>query len=98
MVSSLAEACIRNDSIQKVIIIGAGPAGLVSARHAIAKGYHVTIYEQNSELGGVWVYTDEIGRNKYGVNTHTAMYQGLRYVQCLNVIRLVEILDSIDNV
>lgn len=54
------------------------PAGLVSAKHSITQGHEVTVYEQGEELGGVWVYTDQIGRNKYGVNIHTAMYKGLR--------------------
>lgn len=54
------------------------PAGLVSAKHSITQGHAVTVYEQNEELGGVWVYTDQTGKNKYGVNVHTAMYKGLR--------------------
>lgn len=36
-------------------VIGAGPAGLVSVKQAIAHGHDVTVYEQNNELGGVWV-------------------------------------------
>lgn len=65
-------------SILNIAVIGAGPSGLVSARHSIADGHEVTVYEQQEELGGVWVYTDQIGKNKYGVDTHTAMYKGLR--------------------
>lgn len=68
-----------NDNIKSVAIIGAGPAGLVSGRHLVAKGFCVTIYEQNRELGGTWVYTDDFGKNEHGLNIHTAMYQGLRY-------------------
>lgn len=54
------------------------PAGLVTAKHSIAHGHEVTVFEQNEELGGVWVYTDQTGKNKYGVNIHSAMYKGLR--------------------
>lgn len=61
-----------------IAVIGAGPAGLVSAKHSIANGHNVTVFEQNKELGGVWVYTDETGKNEYGLNVHTAMYKGLR--------------------
>lgn len=68
-----------NEKIKSVGIIGAGPAGLVSARHLVAKGFCVTIYEQNRELGGTWVYTDQIGKNEHGLNIHSAMYQWLRY-------------------
>lgn len=68
-----------NDNLKHVAIIGAGPAGLVSARYLITNGFRITIYEQNRELGGAWVYTDQIGTNEYGLNIHSAMYQGLRY-------------------
>lgn len=61
-----------------VAVIGAGTAGLCSAKRSIEYGFNVTIYEQNDEIGGIWCYTDETGKNKYGVNIHTAMYQGLR--------------------
>lgn len=61
-----------------IAIIGAGPSGLVSAKQSIASGHNVTVFEQSEEIGGVWVYTDEVGKNKYGANVHTAMYKGLR--------------------
>lgn len=63
-----------------IAVVGAGPAGIVTAKHCVDGGHNVTVYEQNKELGGVWVYTDEIGKNQYGLNIHTAMYKGLRYV------------------
>lgn len=52
--------CIHNvkaTTIKKlnIGIIGAGPAGLISAKESTAYGHNVTIYEQNDELGGVWV-------------------------------------------
>lgn len=61
-----------------IAVIGAGVSGLLSAKHALADGHDVTVYEQQDELGGVWVYTDQVGKNQYGVDTHTAMYKGLR--------------------
>lgn len=72
----MANAAINNDF--NVAIIGAGPSGLFSAKHSLANGHHVTVYEQNAEIGGVWVYTNETGKNKFGLNIHTAMYKGLR--------------------
>lgn len=60
-----------------VAVIGAGTAGLCSAKHSIAHGFNVTIYEQNDQIGGIWWYTDKTEKNEYGVNIHTAMYQGL---------------------
>jgi cation diffusion facilitator CzcD-associated flavoprotein CzcO len=34
-------------------------------------------FEQTSEVGGTWVYRDEIGKDKYGLDIHSSMYQGL---------------------
>ena len=36
----------------RVMVIGAGPAGLEAARVAALRGHEVTIFEQNEELGG----------------------------------------------
>lgn len=38
---------------KQIVIIGGGPAGLESARVAGLRGHRVTIYEQESRLGGV---------------------------------------------
>lgn len=69
----------------RVAVIGGGAAGLTSARHVSAQGIPCDVYEMASELGGTWVYTDFVGKDKYGYPVHTAMYQGLRYS-----IRLLE--------
>lgn len=63
-----------------VAVIGAGPSGIVSAKYAIEQGFKVTVYEQGEEVGGVWVYTDRFGKDKYGNEIHTALYKGLRQV------------------
>ncbi len=36
-----------------VAVVGAGPAGLSAAYHLTARGYRVTLYEANSEAGGL---------------------------------------------
>lgn len=64
--------------VSRVAVIGAGMTGLCSARHALANGMEVTVFEQTSQLGGTWVYTDQAGRDEYGLNIHTSMYRGLR--------------------
>lgn len=61
-----------------IAVIGAGAAGIVSAKNAHKDGHNVTVYEQTGEIGGIWVYTDEVGKDQYGVPIHTPMYQGLR--------------------
>ncbi len=38
----------------RVAVIGAGPGGLVSAKHAIEAGFDVTVLEASDDLGGQW--------------------------------------------
>uniref|UniRef100_A0A1I8PUP4 Flavin-containing monooxygenase n=1 Tax=Stomoxys calcitrans TaxID=35570 RepID=A0A1I8PUP4_STOCA len=64
--------------MKRIVIVGAGTAGLCAARRALECGFSVTIYEQTGDIGGTWVYTDEVGTNKYGIDVHSSMYQGLR--------------------
>lgn len=76
---SLLNCCSGSvKSAPNIAIIGTGPAGLVAAKYAIEQGLKVTVYEQNDVIGGVWWYTDEVGKNKYGIPIHTSMYKGLR--------------------
>lgn len=44
---------------RSVAIIGAGAAGLSAARHLLAAGHRVTIYEIGSKIGGLWVYDND---------------------------------------
>lgn len=59
-------------------VIGGGQAGLCSAKRALEEGFKVTIYEQNGHLGGTWHYTEKTGKDEYGVNINSSMYQGLK--------------------
>jgi hypothetical protein len=38
----------------RIAVIGAGPAGLTSAKQALAQGHDVVVYEQNAAVGGIW--------------------------------------------
>lgn len=38
----------------KIAIIGAGPAGLISASNALKEGFEVTLFEKLSRVGGIW--------------------------------------------
>ena len=37
-----------------IAIIGAGPAGIISARNAIKAGHSVVLFEKNTRIGGIW--------------------------------------------
>jgi dimethylaniline monooxygenase (N-oxide forming) len=38
----------------RIAVIGAGPAGLTSARQAVASGHEVVVYEATQDVGGIW--------------------------------------------
>lgn len=61
-------------------IIGCGAAGLAALRHFTADGSAFTCvaYEQTDSVGGTWVYTDQVGMDKYGLPVHSSMYKSLR--------------------
>ncbi|KAK9718775.1 Flavin-binding monooxygenase-like [Popillia japonica] len=61
----------------EICVIGAGAAGLAAARHAKDAGFNCTVYEMCSDVGGVWIYTDDTHQDKYGYPVHSAMYKGL---------------------
>lgn len=61
----------------RLCVIGAGTAGLTAIRHGITFGCDVTAFEQSDKIGGTWVYDENIGKNKYGINVHSSMYAGL---------------------
>lgn len=52
----------------RVAVIGAGAAGLVSARELVAAGHRPTVFEASPLIGGVWAYSEE----------HGPMYESLR--------------------
>ncbi|KAL3422934.1 Thiol-specific monooxygenase 4 [Phlyctema vagabunda] len=53
---------LRTFSVQRIAIIGAGPSGLAAAKYLRAENAFskIVIYEQQSEVGGVWNYTPNI--------------------------------------
>ena len=68
---------------EKVAVIGAGAAGLCSARHLSQNGPHQkkivpVVYEQSSVVGGTWVYNEKIGQDQWGLPVHSSMYKSLK--------------------
>lgn len=62
---------------KKIAIIGAGPSGICAAKHSLDRAHDVTVFEQNSDIGGTWIYTDETEYNSYGLPIHSSIYKGL---------------------
>jgi mycofactocin system FadH/OYE family oxidoreductase 2 len=50
--SSIAPKAAKVQRPEKIMVIGAGPAGMAAARTAAQRGYSVTIYEKDGHAGG----------------------------------------------
>ena len=48
-------------SVRRVAVIGAGAGGLCAAKHLLARGVQVVVYELGSHVGGLWVYQNDNG-------------------------------------
>lgn len=66
-------------TMKKICVIGAGPAGLAAAKNSLEYGYECDVFEQTGLVGGIWNYTDDTEMDENGLPIHTAMYQNLRY-------------------
>jgi cation diffusion facilitator CzcD-associated flavoprotein CzcO len=67
----------------KVGIIGAGAAGLVTAKELIREGHKVVVFEQAMHVGGLWVYDHEVDSDLLGMEpdrkrAHSSVYASLR--------------------
>lgn len=70
---------VSESMAMNVAVIGAGASGITSAKNAIEQGHDVVVFEQTGVLGGVWYYTDETGKDKYGID-QSPMYYKLWYL------------------
>nr|XP_023886234.1 flavin-containing monooxygenase FMO GS-OX-like 4 isoform X2 [Quercus suber] len=66
-----------------VAVIGAGAAGLVTARELRCEGHSVVVFERGDQVGGTWVYTpnvesDPIGLEPTRTTVHSSLYDSLR--------------------
>jgi cation diffusion facilitator CzcD-associated flavoprotein CzcO len=67
----------------KVGVIGAGAAGLATAKELIREGHKVTVFEQAMQVGGLWVYDPKVDSDLLGVDphrkrVHSSTYASLR--------------------
>ncbi|XP_060066421.1 uncharacterized protein LOC132546720 [Ylistrum balloti] len=64
----------------RVAVIGAGAAGLCALRHLSTRQpkFQAVCFEQNSRLGGTWIYTDKTGVDDHGLPIHSSMYRNLK--------------------
>jgi dimethylaniline monooxygenase (N-oxide forming) len=55
-----------------VAVVGAGPSGLVAAKHALEAGFDVTVFEASDDLGGQWHTTASHSGIWPGMHTNTS--------------------------
>jgi cation diffusion facilitator CzcD-associated flavoprotein CzcO len=55
-----------------VAIVGAGPSGLVAAKHALEAGFDVAVFEASDDLGGQWYTTAAHSGVWPGMHTNTS--------------------------
>src|SRR3954463_8297501 len=56
----------------RIAVIGAGPGGLVSAKHALEAGFDVSVFEASDDLGGQWNTTAAHSGVWPGMRTNTS--------------------------
>jgi len=63
--------------VKQVAVVGAGAAGLVTARELLRAGHQPTIFEQAASVGGVWVYTPEVDDDQSGRDVSQAVFSSI---------------------
>ncbi|KAJ6946505.1 flavin-containing monooxygenase-related family protein [Populus alba x Populus x berolinensis] len=66
-----------------VAVIGAGAAGLVSARELRREGHDVVVFERDNQVGGTWVYNPQVEPDPLSLDPnrriiHSSLYSSLR--------------------
>lgn len=55
---------------KRVCVIGAGPSGITAAKNLLDQGLKVVVYDLGKEVGGNWVFTEEVGHSSVFETTH----------------------------
>ncbi|XP_050226425.1 flavin-containing monooxygenase FMO GS-OX-like 4 [Mercurialis annua] len=68
---------------RQVAVIGAGAAGLVTARELRREGHKVVVFERESQIGGTWVYNPMVEQDPLSLDPnrsiiHSSLYKSLR--------------------
>jgi dimethylaniline monooxygenase (N-oxide forming) len=63
---------VRLRDAARIAVIGAGPSGLVAAKHALEAGFDVTVFEAGDALGGQWRTTAAHSGVWPGMHTNTS--------------------------
>ncbi|ESQ29139.1 hypothetical protein EUTSA_v10023450mg [Eutrema salsugineum] len=66
-----------------VAVIGAGAAGLVTARELRREGHTVVVFDREKHVGGLWIYSPKAESDPLGLDptrpiVHSSVYESLR--------------------
>uniref|UniRef100_A0A8D8LMA6 Flavin-containing monooxygenase n=1 Tax=Cacopsylla melanoneura TaxID=428564 RepID=A0A8D8LMA6_9HEMI len=66
--------------LKHVAVIGGGAGGLTATKRLTepGSGFTCTTFEQTDNVGGTWVYTEQTGRDQYGLPVHSSMYKSIK--------------------
>lgn len=56
--------------MKKVCVIGAGPSGITAAKNLLDEGLDVTVFDLGQEVGGNWVFSEDVGHSSVFETTH----------------------------
>ena len=79
---------VKNEKIQSVGIIGAGPAGLAAAEQLRKIGYQVTVYDRYDRAGGLLIYgIPNFKLEKFVVERRTKLLEdgGIKFIKNFEV-------------
>ena len=79
---------VKNEKIQSVGIIGAGPAGLAAAEQLRKLGYQITVYDRYDRAGGLLIYgIPNFKLEKVVVQRRTKLLEegGIKFIQNFEV-------------
>ncbi|XP_065213291.1 uncharacterized protein LOC135840595 [Planococcus citri] len=62
----------------EVAIVGCGYSGLSAIRRCVEMNINCVAFELSGEIGGLWVYTENIGTDEFGIPIQTSLYHSLR--------------------
>lgn len=89
----------KADPIRKVLVVGAGPGGMYTAATAASLGHDVTLWEKNSEMGGL---LRAAGAPDFKIDMHHYMENLISKVKksgaeiCLNKTATAEAIDEFE--